>query len=249
MAIRPGQRGGNRRQASGETLGRRAIKARIKGQFFDRAKMRRLLERANYEALRKAGMDIRQASKKGIGQAAPKKTKAGDRAVKAGQLVEFAGGLYRDLTMLASGKPRPAGKPPKSWSPKRWLYNDIVYFWDQSRKSVVIGALKADWLARLHEFGGTVTLTAWRIGVSAARRAKLARDAGRPIPNRANGDPDVGSILWTQRGFRGSRNWDKTTITKSARYPRRPFMAGAAGVQKVLARIQQRFRDTIRRAA
>jgi hypothetical protein len=244
-----GRRGGNRRQASGETLGRRALKAKIKGQFFDRAKMRRLLERANYEALRKAGMDVRQASKKGIGQVAPKRTKAGDRAVKSGQLVEFVGGLYRDLTMVASGKPRPAGKPPKSWAPRRWLYNDIVYFWDNSRKSVVIGALKADWLGRLHEFGGTVTLTAWRIGVAAARRAKLARDAGRPIGTRANGQPDVGSILWTQRGFRGSRNWEKTTMTKVARYPARPFMQGAKGVQKVLARIANRFRDTIRRAA
>lgn len=236
------------RRPSTQTLDKRALQARVKGQFFDRAKMRRLLERANYEALKKAGMDIRQASKKGIGQTAPARTKAGQREVKAGAIVEFVGGLYRDLTMMGGGKPRPVGKPPKSWQPKRWLYRDIMFYWDNTRKSVVIGPLKADWLARLHEFGGTLTLTAWRIGVGAAKRAKDARDAGRPIPRRGNGDYDYGSILWTHKGFRGSKNWDKTTITKQARYPKRPFMQGAAGVQKVLARIYGRFRDTIRAA-
>lgn len=240
--------GGNRRAVSADTANRRAFSARVKGQFFDRAKVRRLLERANYQALKKAGMDVRQASKKGIGQTAPKQTEAGKREVKAGAVIELAGGLYRDLTMLGSGKPRPAGKPPKSWAPKRWLYYDIMYFWDNSSKSVVIGALKSDWLARLHEFGGTLTLTAWRIGVGAARRAKLARDAGQPIPRSANGQYDYGAVLWTHKGFRGSRNWDQTTLTRVARYPKRPFMQGAAGVQRVVARIYERFRDTLRAA-
>lgn len=243
-----GRRGGNRRPVSAATASQRAITARVKGQFFDRSKVRRLLERANYQALKKAGMDIRQASKKGIGQNAPKRTKAGQREVKAGAVVEFMNGLYRDLTMLGSGKPRPAGKPPKSWAPKRWLYNDIMYYWDGTTRSVVIGTLKSDWLGRLHEFGGSLTLTAWRIGVGAARRAKDARDAGKPIPRRSSGDYDYGAILWTHKGFRGASNWDKTTITRSASYPKRPFMQGAAGVQKVVARIFTRFRDTIRAA-
>lgn len=222
--------------------------ARVKGQFFDRAKVRRMLERANYEALRKAGMDLRQASRKGIGSTAPKRTKAGQREVRAGAVIEFVGGLYRDLTMLGSGKPRAAGRPPKSWAPRRWLYNDVMYFWDNTSKSVVIGPLKAGWLARLHEFGGSLTLTAWRIGVAAAFRAKNARDAGQPIPRRANGQYDYGAILWTHKGFRGAKNWERTTITRVARYPKRPFMQGAAGVQKALARVFSRFRDTIRAA-
>jgi hypothetical protein len=158
-----------------ETQAKLVLQAKIKGQFFDRAKVRRALEKANYEALRKAGRDIQEASKRGIGQATPAKTKAGRRAVKAGQIVEFVGGLYQDLTMLGSGKPRPPGKPIKSWGPKRFAYRDVMFFWDGSRRSVVIGALKADWLGRLHEFGGSLKLTAYRIGVGAARNAFLRR--------------------------------------------------------------------------
>jgi len=225
------------------------ITARVKGQFFDRAKVRRMLERANYEALRKAGMDIRQAAKRGIGQATPARTKAGQKQVRAGAVVEFAGGLYRDLTMMGSGKPRPAGKPAKSWGPKRFLYRDIMYYWDDTRKSVVIGSLKADWLARLHEFGGSLTLTAYRIGARAARDAKAARDSGRRVPRRANREYDYGAILWSHKGFRGMKNWERTSLTKNARYPARPFMQGSASVQKALARIALRFRDTIRGAA
>jgi hypothetical protein len=233
---------------SAATASQRAITARVKGQFLDKFKMRRLLDAANREALNKAGMDLKQISKKGIGQNAPKRTKAGQRQVKAGAVIEFMNGLYRDLTMLGSGKPRPAGKPPKSWGPKRWLYNDIVYFWDGTTRSVVIGTLRADWLGRLHEFGGSLTLTAWRIGVGAARRAKDARDAGKPIQRRASGDYDYGAILWTHKGFRGASNWDKTTITRSARYPARPFMQKSPRIQKALERINNRFRDTIRAA-
>jgi hypothetical protein len=81
------------RPRSAETQARIALKARIKSQFFDRAKVRRALEKANYEALRKAGRDVQEASKRGIGQAAPAKTKAGRKAVKAGAIVEFVGGL------------------------------------------------------------------------------------------------------------------------------------------------------------
>ena len=179
-------------------------------------------------------------------------------AKKAGAIVEFHGGLYKDLTMLASGKPRPPGKPIKSWAPKRFAYRDVMFYWDESRRSVVIGALKADWLGRLHEFGGTLKLTAYRIGVGAARNAFLrrkgyrrqGRDAqGRFTTNLPNRNQyEYGAILWSHKGFRGSRNWERTTITKTARYPARPYMQGAAGVQKVVARARERFRDTLRAA-
>ena len=258
MAIRPGQVGGNRRAMSAGGQSKIALQTKIKGQFFDRAKVRKALEKANYEALRKIGRDTQEASKRGIGQAAPKVTKAGRKTVRANEIVEFHGGLYRDLTMAGRGKPRPAGKPIKSWSPKRFAYRDVMFYWDGSRRSVVIGALKADWLGRLHEFGGSLTLTAYRIGVGAARNAflrrkgyrKQGRDAkGRFTTNLPNRNQfEYGSILWTHKGFRNSRNWERTTITKTARYPARPYMQGAAGVQKVVARARERFRDTLKAA-
>lgn len=258
MAIRPGQVGGNRRAMSAGGQAKLALQAKIKGQFFDRAKVRKALEKANYEALRKIGRDTQEASKRGIGQAAPKVTKAGRKAVGANAIVEFAGGLYQDLTMAGRGKPRPAGKPIKSWAPKRFAYRDVMFYWDGSRRSVVIGALKADWLGRLHEFGGSLKLTAYRIGVGAARNAFLRRkgfgsqgrdEKGRftnKLPNR--NQFEYGAILWSHKGFRNSRNWERTTITKTARYPARPYMQGAAGVQKVVARARERFRETLRAA-
>lgn len=247
------------RVRSAETDARIAMRAKLRGQFFDKAKVRRALERANYEALRKIGHDVKEAAKRGIGQRPPARTKAGAKAVNAGAVVEFVGGLYRDLTMLGRGKPRPAGKPIKSWAPRRFAYYDIIDVFDNNRKSAVIGAYRADWLGRLHEFGGSLTLTAYRIGVGAARAAWLdkknrgrngGRDARGRFLARQNADGrkyEYGAILWASRGLR-SRNWERTTITKTARYPARPYMQGAAGVQRVVARARERFRDTLKAA-
>lgn len=248
------------RPRSAATQSKISLQTKIKGQFFDRAKVRKALEKANYEALRKVGRDTQEASKRGIGQRAPKATKKGKEAVGANAIVELQGGLYRDLTMSGSGKPRPAGKPIKSWAPRRFAYRDVMFYWDGARRSVVIGALKADWLGRLHEFGGTLTLTAYRTGRGAARAAWIdkrnrgkngGRDAQGRFLTRKKADGrkyEYGAIIWTHRGM-SSKSWDRTTVTKSARYPARPYMQGAAGVQKVVARARERFRDTLRKAA
>lgn len=246
------------RPRSAATQARLVLKARMKSQFFDTAKVRRQLAHANYEALRKAGLDVRDAAKRGVGQQSPVRTKAGKKAVKAGEIVEFAGGLYQDLTMLGRGKPRPAGKPIKSWAPKRFAYRDIVHMWDDGRKTIVIGALKADWLGRLHEFGGSLVLRAYRIGVGAARNAYLRRrgfrgqgrdERGRFTTRvRQSNQYEYGALIWSNKPLRHGRNWEATSITKTARYPARPYMQGAAGVQKVVARIRERFRNTLRKA-
>lgn len=249
------------RPRSAETSARIALQAKLRGQFFDTAKVRKQLERANYQALKNAGYHIKQIAKQGVGQNAPAKTKSGAKAVKAGAIVEFAGGLYRDLTMMSSGKPRAPGKPIKSWAPKRFMYYSIIDVWDQSRKSVVIGTYKAFWLARLHEFGGSLTLRAYRIGVGAARNALLRRDArkalgrdskgrytkGKSVGPRAN-QYEYGALLWSSRPLR-KRNWEATTITKVARYPARPYMQGAARVIAAVAKIREKFRNTLKKAA
>jgi len=262
--IRPGQIGGNRRERSASFQARLRLQVQVRGNFFDTAKIRRSIDDMTRRSLSLAGRDVQQAAKKGIGNGPPKVTKAGRRAVKAGEVIEFHGGLYRDLTMLSSGKPRPPGKPVKSWAPKRFLYNDIRYYASRGTfgPTAVIGPEKAQWLNQLHEFGGTQTLTAWRIGVGAARNAYLRRSAGRSGAGRdAKGrftkgvslgpqrnQFDYGSILWANKRPRFSRNWDRTTITKVARYPARPFMQGAAGVQKAAAKANEKFRNMLRRA-
>ena len=262
--IRPGMIGGNRREISAGTATNRMWRAHIRGNFFDSPKVRRMFDDMTRRAMSASGLDIQEAAKKGIGQNAPAKTKAGRKAVKAGAIVEFAGGLYRDLTMLSSGKPRPAGRPIKSWSPKRFAYRDIRWYLGRGMfgPTAVIGPEKAPWLSQLHEFGGQLRLTAWRIGVGAARNAYLRRSAGRSGAGRdtkgrftkgASLGPqrnqfDYGSILWAHKAPRFSRNWDHTTITKSARYPARPFMQGASGVQRAAAKANEKFRNALRKA-
>lgn len=262
--IRPGQIGGNRRERSAEFSGRLQLQAKVKGNFFDRPKIRRMMDDMMRRSLSLAGRDVQQAAKKGIGNAAPKQTKAGKRAVKAGAVVEFVGGLYQDLTMLSSGKPRPAGKPIKSWAPRRFVYNDIYYYMSRGTfgPTAVIGPAKAAWLNRLHEFGGTLQLTAYRIGVGAARNAYLRRSAGRSGAGRdtkgrftkgvslgpQKNQFEYGAIIWANKRMRNSRKWERTTITKSARYPARPFMQGAAGVQKAAANANLKFRNMLRKA-
>lgn len=233
------------RAKSAETLARFRFQFKVRRGFFDVAKVRKTLGEARFRALDKCGFKIKEAAKRGIGQRAPKKTKTWVRSSREGRPVEFVGGLYRDITPYGSGKPRPAGSPVKSWAPKRFLYRDVRNYYDFSRGSVVIGPEKAAWLNQLHEFGGTLTLTAYRINVGAARIAKLRRDRGRGIPRDGNGRQRLGSILWTHKGFRGSRSWERTTISRQARYPARPFM-GSAAVKTALQKVPEYFRDTIR---
>lgn len=232
------------------------LKVKSSARIISAAEMRARIEKGNYKALRFAARDVWQAAKRGIGQAAPKQTKAGEKTVGAGAVIEFVGGLYRDLTMMSSGKPRPAGKPIKSWSPKRFFYNSLFSYWDNSRKSAVIGPYRGHELARLHQFGGTLRLTAYRTGVRQAWQAKqeqLARGknggrgpGGRFLPREpAARKHEYGAIIWSHTRPRNIRNWDRTSITKSARYPARPFMRGAAQVEKVIERIRLRFRDTL----
>lgn len=257
--IRPGQIGGNRRERSAGFLSELEFRAKVKGSFFDRPKVRRMMDDMSRKCLSLAGRDVKQAAQKGIGNAPPKQTKAGQRAVRAGEVVEFVGGLYRDLTMTGSGKPRVPGKPAKSWAPRRWLYNSVIYQMERGvlGPTAVIGTYRTPWLAQLHEFGGTQTLTAYRLGVGAARNAYLRKrgngrqgrdERGRyttALPQR--NQYEYGALIWSQKRPRSSK-WERTTITKSARYPARPFMQGAAGVQRALARANEKFRNALRKA-
>ena len=258
--IRPGMIGGNRREMSAATLGRLQLRASIRGNFFDRAKVGRMIGKMNVKTLSMLGKDIKQAAKAGIGRGKGKVTQAAKRRAGRGTPVEFVGGLYLDITAYGSGTPRPAGQPIRSWSPKKWFYNDIVNFYDAARGTAVIGTYKtAPWMAQLHQFGGTVKETAWRIGVGAARAAYLRSRGngkqGRDEKGRftsalpqAN-QYQYGALRWqvNKAGFRGSRSWERTTMTRMARYPARPYMAGSKRVDAAVAKANEKWRNMLAR--
>ena len=261
--IRPGMIGGNRREVSPETLARNMLRVQIKGNFFDRAKVRRLVGDMNVQALGRLGRNVQEAAKAGIGRGKGRVTGAAQRRTGAGRVVEFVGGLYQDITTLSSGEPRGAGQPIRSWAPKRFLYHDIMYFYDASKGTAVIGTLKsARWLAQLHQFGGTIQEVAWRRGVGAARNAYLRKRGngrqGRDERGRftsalpqAN-QYEYGLLRWqpVKAGpFRYSRKWERTTMVRSATYPARPYMQGSAKVMKAVDKANEAWRNRLRKSA
>lgn len=256
--IRPGQIGGNRREQSADLLSRLQFRAQVRGNFFDRAKVRRMMDDMTNRCLSLAGRDVQQAAKKGIGNGRPKITKGAARA-NASKIVEFQGGLYEDFTTAVSGKPRAPGKPIKSWAPKRFVYNHIRYYMSRGLfgPTAVIGPDTAPWLNQLHEFGGTVTFTAFRIGERAARLGYLRRHGGRQGRDergryttvlRGRNQFEYGLLYWADKRRRFTRQWERTSMTKQVTYPARPFMQGAAGVQKAAAKANEKFRNALRRA-
>jgi hypothetical protein len=258
--IRPGMIGGNRREMSADTLGRLQLRASLRGNFFDRQKVSRMIGAMNAKVLSNLGLNIKNAAKAGIGRGMGKVSGAAKRRAGRGKPVEFLGGLYLDLTAYGSGTPRAAGLPIKSWAPKKWFYNDIIDVYDPARGTAVIGTYKTKpWLAQLHQMGGTVKQTAWRIGVGAARNAYLRKrgngrqgrdERGRftnALPQR--NQYEYGALQWVidKGGFRYSRNWDKTTITRMARYPARPYMAGSKRVDEAVRKANEKWRNMLAR--
>jgi hypothetical protein len=259
--IRPGMIGGNRREVSGDTLGRLKLRASIRGNFFDKPKVAQLIGKMNARVLSMLGKDIKQEAKAGIGRGGGKVSAASRKRLGRGKPIEFVGGLYLDITGYSSGEPRAAGQPIKSWAPKKWFYYDIMNFYDPARVTAVIGTYKTKpWLAQLHQFGGTVRQTAWRIGVGAARNAYLRKRGngrqGRDEKGRytsalpQKNQYEYGALIWQidKAGrFKNSRNWERTTITRMARYPARPYMAGSRRVDAAIQKANKKWKDQLAR--
>jgi len=239
------------RKISSATVERRLGVIRVKTALFDMRALSRSIGRVNGKTLTIVGRDVQEAAKRGIGQVAPSRTGGKRRGFREDDVQEITGGLYVDATQYGKGKPRQPGKPVKSWGPKRWMYRDIVAYMDSPRGTVVIGPYKAPWLNQLHEFGGSLMQTLYRQGVGTAYRALQQKRRTGKQPLDSNGRPESGSIIWSHRGVRSPRHWEKTTITRSINVPARPFMQGAAGVQRAMAKANRWFRDTFypRRAA
>lgn len=234
----------------------------VKGSFFNTAKVRRSMDEMTFRCLYNAGYAVKQAAKKGVGNKEPKIFKRDRAAMAKASVIEYDGGLYQDISRMSTGRPRAPGKPIKSWGPKRFMYYDIMDFMSRGMfgPTVVIGPYKAAWLARLHEFGGTLGMTAYRLGEGAARNAWLRREArkevGRDSKGRFTRGKNVGpqanqlrygAIVWAARRPKG-KSWKPTNLFRIARYPARPFMQGAAGVQKAAAKANEKFRNALRKA-
>ena len=235
---------------------RRSDQYKVLTDLFNTIEMSKELGKVNGKTLTLVGLDVRDAAKRGIGQTAPAKTKAGAKAIGSDRLIELHGGLYRDLNVRFGGKPRPAGKPIKSWAPKRFVYRDILSYLDSFKGTVVIGPYRAPWLNQLHQEGKTETQIAYGAGAGVARYAYLYRKRTGKLPTDKEGRQLAGAIIWTHRDGERSRlasvaGWQKTSLSRTARFPARPFMAGSAQVDKAVEKANKWFRDTFypRRAA
>jgi len=217
------------------------LQLRVQGAFFSNPKIKKMVGEANARALSKVGLDMRQAVKQSIGSRAPKVTNKWKRSNS--KPFEYQGGLYRNATPNAA-KPRPAGKPMKSWNPKRWTYYGIRFYYDKSRRTAVVGPDRTAWLYRLHEFGGVQRQTAYAMGTEQARYALKRQKRGLPVGETANGLPKTGVILWSSRKIRTGGLWKKIG-SRTVRYPARPYV-GSQLVARRIGKIREKFRDTLK---
>lgn len=92
------------------------------------------------------------------------------------------------------------GQPPFTHS--GFLRNDILYAYDPTTRSVVIGPSQQPWLNHLHEFGGVSALKEFR-------------------------NVEHGMLRYWRKGPQSRRRWKATGRIVKKRYPARPFMAPA----------------------
>jgi hypothetical protein len=110
--------------------------------FFDRPRVQAATDRATRKTLTLAGKIVRDKTKQGIRKLGIARTR---------QLTSVRGRAR--VAAEIAGRPASApGTPPHTHTGffRKW----IVYAYDPSRRSVVIGAMKSNWLYDLHEFGG-----------------------------------------------------------------------------------------------
>jgi hypothetical protein len=110
--------------------------------FFDRLRVQAACDKAMLVSLTKAGKIVRDKTKQGIKRKGLARTR---------QLTSAAG-RRRQQQEVVQRPASPPGTPPFTHTGffRKW----IGYAYDPSRRSVVIGSLKAHWLYDLHEFGG-----------------------------------------------------------------------------------------------
>jgi hypothetical protein len=195
--------------------------------FFDRKRVQDSLNAAEYTALTKASMKVKDFARKSIKKRGMAKlSNNASLQIASGQTLSMlvANGVISErvrgtiVKQIRNPPPSAPGTPPHTHTPyagdpasfvgfRRNLWN----FYDPSSHSAVVGpSAKGRALPFLHEFGGTVAL---RTQVWIPRYSRSMR---RPII-RTVGDSGV---------MRPTPGWE-TMRTDTARYPARPYMRPA----------------------
>lgn len=189
--------------------------------FFDRDKVIQQIGAQRARALTRAGLKVKQTAAKSIkkkGMAKPKleeqnqfpterlaailnKPEISDRRKKA---------IARRIVEIRRRDPSDPGTPPHTHT--GMMRNNIVFAYDKSTDSVVVGGFMSGgaWLMSLHEFGGSIRQHAWTW-----------------IPRYPN--PKTGILLWLapNKSPRQTEKWQQTSFSRTAAFPKRPYMEPA----------------------
>jgi len=209
--------------------------------FLDRQDVINRIGAARAKSLRKVGYKVMQTARRSItrmGQAKPKlKIMRDNPGVPLSQLARREDvskrtqrRLQERLFEIRTRPPSPAGTPPHTHTGV--LRNNIVFAWDPTSESVVIGSFMRGgaWLASLHEFGGSQRMRAWAFSPPYARHMKY------------------GILAWYRVGRQprvtGKGNWEPTQMVRTWKYPKRPYMLPAG--LKAMDKLPWEFRNAWR---
>lgn len=190
--------------------------------FLDREDVIARIGKIKAKALRKAGYKVMQTARRSIkkmGMAKPKLREMKERpGVSLRDLLQDDSipdnrkkKIQQRLLEIRAKVPSQPGTPPHTH--KGVLRRDIVFAWDQTSESVVIGSFMRGgaWLASLHEFGGREQMRGW---------AWIPR---WPRSYRAG----IIGYWRTDRSPRNIDRWQPTKFIEMHDYPQRSYMRPA----------------------
>jgi hypothetical protein len=192
------------------------------------------VDKGRERGLRQAGAIVYRRSQNEI----KLKSLSGAYSETTTETINVSGRDYRMLRWSSrKSEPSRLSTYRSSRFPKGFMRWDMQFVYDRASDSVVVGPVSVPWLNALHEFGGNKTVRLW-VGFP------TGQDYTQPDEwQRAN----PGVAQWRNDPYRSrayTRNWQATTITRTARYPKRPYMG--PGLAKALPKIAEQFRDQIR---
>jgi hypothetical protein len=208
--------------------------------FFDRSRVINAMSKAKRAALYKGGSVVMQIARRSItrmGMARPKlkvMTENPDQSIRDLIGMSEASGNRRQanqlrerLLQIQARRPSDPGTPPHTHRGNLRDRPGIVYAYDPTSESVVVGqgSPSIAWLAALHEFGGTEQMIGW---------AWIPR---WPRSYRA------GIIGYWRVGRSPKRlnRWEQTSFRENIPYPERPYMRPAFAKAISTGRIAKEF--------
>lgn len=185
--------------------------------FFDRKAVVDAVGKMKVKALKKSGLAVMQATRRRIkkqGMAKPQlRVQKENPGMTLAQLVRLPSIRERDrkaaLRRINEIKDPPHSNPGQSPFTHTGMFrNHILFSWDSGSESVVVGQAmpKGDWLARLHEFGGSQQMKGY---------VWVPRYPGYRSP----------IMKFRRAGAKvNTSRWQPTSMQKTRQYPPRPYM-------------------------